>query len=387
MWCRHLSHMPCRMILSTLHISAELSDSMDNRIRIAAICAAVAFSIWVLTSPSNPLPIPEPLTGGPNDSVIIVAQNLERPRDIAAHQDEIFLVEREGRIKLVREGVVLENTVATLRPAEDFDAGLLGIAVHPLYDTNGLLYVYITYREDNMPYNRIMEIRVVDDRLADAKTLLEGIPGSRFTNGGAIEFGPDGMLYIGTGTPSESSHLPQDIESLAGKILRINSNGTIPPDNPFDNSVVYSIGHRSVKGLAWDVNGIMYAIESGPDKNDEINRIEAGENYGWPYEECSGEYRDAILCYDPAIEPGGIIFASGASTSPGYLVISSLRTSSLFEVDIQEGLSSQKIILGGVGRIRDVAESSDGILYVITSNTDGKGFPGETDDMLLMIRP
>lgn len=360
---------------------------MDNRIRIVAICAAVAFSIWVLTSPSNPVPIPEPLTGGPDDSVMIVAQNLERPRDIATHQDEIFLVEREGRIKLVRDGVVLENPVATLRPAEDFDAGLLGIAVHPLYDTNGLLYVYITYREENMPYNRIMEIQVVNDRLVDAKTVLEGIPGSRFTNGGAIEFGPDGMLYIGTGTPSESSHLPQDIESLAGKILRINSDGTIPSDNPFDDSMVYSIGHRSVKGLAWDVNGAMYAIESGPDKNDEINRIEAGGNYGWPYEECSGEYLDAILCYDPAIEPGGIIFASGVSTSPGYLVISSLRTSSLFEVDIQEGLSSQKTILGGVGRIRDVAESSDGILYVITSNTDGKGFPSETDDMLLMIRP
>lgn len=372
--------------LSTLHIPGRCTDGMDNRIRIAAVGAAIAFSVWVLTSPSNPLPIPEPPTGGPDDSVTVVAQNLERPRDIAVYQNEIFLIEREGRIKLVRDGVMLENVVATLRPAEDFDAGLLGIAVHPTYDTNGLLYVYITYQEEGMPYNRIMEVRVVDDRLVDAKTILEGIPGSRFANGGAIEFGPDGMLYVGTGTPSESSHLPQDTESLAGKILRINSDGTIPADNPFGDSAVYSIGHRSIKGLAWDVNGIMYAIESGPDKNDEINRIEAGGNYGWPYEECGGEYIDAILCYDPAIEPGGIIFASGTS-SPGYLVISSLRSSSLFEVDIQEGLASQKAIFGGVGRIRDVAESSDGILYVITSNTDGKGFPSETDDMLLMIRP
>lgn len=361
------------------------SMPVDKKLRIVGIAAAVAFSVWVLTSPSDPLPVPPP-GGGPDERVEVVADNLEKPRYLAIYNNDVFITEREGLIRLVHNGTLLDEPVAVLRAVEDFDAGLSGIAVHPDFDVNGLLYVYITYRDMDAIYNRILEVTVKDARLVDAQTVLEGIPASRFTNGGVIKFGPDGMLYIGTGTPSESSHLPQDIGSLAGKILRINPDGTIPVDNPFSDSPVYSMGHRSPRGMAWDASGQLYMVDAGPEKNDEINLIVPGGNYGWPDSECTGEHMPAIICYDPAIEPGGMIFSAGPVAGEGNVVLASMRATSLFELDVDEGLSSQEVLLGGVGRIRDVVQTSDGIMYVITSNTDGKGFPVENDDLLLRVR-
>lgn len=360
---------------------------MDKRIRIACIIGALAFSAWVLTSPSNPLPIPVPPVDGPGDAVTILAENLERPRHIAIAGDDIFITEREGRVRLVQNGTLLEAPVAVLRPVEDFDTGLSGIAAHPNYIENELLYVYISYKQDDTLYNKIMMVTLSEYRLVDAVPILEGIPGSRFANGGVIKFGPDGMLYIGTGTPSEASHLPQDVDSLAGKILRINDDGTIPPDNPYADSPVYSLGHRNIRGMAWDDMGNLYVSEEGPDKNDEINQIIPGGNYGWPQSECYGAgHINATTCYDPAIEPGGIMFSEGTATTSGHLLVASLRGAGLFELDINEGISSQKILLSGVGRIRDVVQDQNGVLYVITSNTDGKGFPADTDDRLLMLK-
>lgn len=360
---------------------------MDKRIRIAGVAAAVAFSVWVWTSPSDPPPIPAPPTGGPGDSVVVVADNLDKPRHIAVWGDLVFVTEREGRIRLVSNGTMNESPVATLRPAEAFDAGLTGIAAHPEYGSNGLLYAYMSYADgDGILLNRIMEIRVSGDKLADARPILEGIPGSRFSNGGVLKFGPDGMLYVGTGTPSDHSDLPQSLDSLAGKILRINADGTVPGDNPYPDSPVYSMGHRSIQGMAWDGSGVMYATESGPEKNDEINVIVPGGNYGWPQNQCAGgEHIAAAVCYDPAIEPGGVAFSSGTAATPEYMMLSSLRAPGLFELDVDAGLPSQKTILAGVGRVRDVAQAPDGAVYVITSNTDGKGFPADNDDLLLRI--
>ena len=368
-------------------LNTAANHMVDKRVRIAGIIGALAFSAWVLTSPSDPLPIPVPSGDGPGDSVVILAEDLERPRHIAVMDDYVFVTEREGRIRLVDNGTLLERPVAVLRPVEDFDIGLSGVAVHPNYHENGLLYAYISYREDDTLYNKVMKITMVENRLVDAVPIIEQIPGSRFTNGGVVKFGPDGMLYIGTGTPSDSSHLPQDIDSLAGKILRIHDDGAIPTDNPYKDSPVYSLGHRNIRGMDWDSTGRLYISEEGPDKNDEISLITPGENYGWPESECYGSgYANATICYDPAIEPGGIAFSNGVAATSGHLLLASLRGGGLFEIDVNEGLSSQKILLSGVGRIRDVVQSEDGTIYVITSNTDGKGFPAESDDRLLMLR-
>ncbi len=361
---------------------------MDKRIRIAGIVGAIIFAIIIWVSPYNPPPIPEPTTEYGNEYVQVLATNLEKPWAIDFAGDKIFVTEKVGRVRVIESGVLLDDPLATLRTANVFDGGLLGIAVHPAFDKNHFIYVYYTYEKDGALWNKILRITESNNKLDAAKTIFDNIPGSVYSNGGVIKFGPDGKLYVGTGSVSDS-HGPQDIQSLEGKILRLNDDGTIPDDNPFSNSPVFSFGHMNPKGLGWDNAGNLFVTEMGPSKNDEINLVQPGGNYGWPEQECSGneEFVDPINCYDPAIEPGGIVFYYGDKIKlENSLVLASLRASQLFNLEIDEGgIKSQKSILSGVGRIRDVAVGPDGYLYLITSNTDGKGFPDASDDKLLRI--
>ena len=361
---------------------------MDKKIQIIVIVVAVTFSAFVLTSPSDPIPLPEPNSKSKSDFVTVLAENLDKPRAIAISNDRIFVTEKDGFIRVIQNNTLLDSPLAALRSANVFDGGLLGITLHPEFESNHYLYVFLTYEEDEILWNKIMKITESNNKLLDAEIIFDKIPGSSFTNGGFIKFGPDKKLYVGTGTVSDSSHLPQSLDSLSGKILRLNDDGTIPDDNPFSNSPVYSLGHRNPQGITWDNDGNMFVAEFGPEKNDEINLIYPGKNYGWPEQECSGnqKFESAILCYDPSIEPGGILFYSGDKLDfESPFIMSSMRAANLYQLDFEEGLSSQKSILSGIGRVRDVAEGPDGSLYVITSNTDGKGFPDETDDKLLRI--
>ncbi|ABX13457.1 PQQ-dependent sugar dehydrogenase [Nitrosopumilus maritimus] len=361
---------------------------MDKRISIVAVVVAIAFSVYTLTLPSDPIPLPEPNFNSKNDSFDILAENLEKPRSIAVSDNRIFVTEKDGSIVVIENDIQLESPLATFRSANVFDGGLLGIDLHPNFAENHYLYVFLTYEEDEALWNKILRITESENKLQDAETIFDKIPGSSFTNGGFIKFGPDGKLYVGTGATSDSSHLPQDLDSLSGKILRINDDGSIPDDNPFSNSPVYSLGHRNPQGMTWDNNGNLYVSEFGPEKNDEINIILAGKNYGWPEQECSGNesFENAVLCYDPSIEPGGILYYTGDKFDFEFpFIMASMRASNVYQVDFDEGLSSQKSILSGIGRVRDVVQGPDGYLYVITSNTDGKGFPAANDDKLLRI--
>jgi len=362
---------------------------VDKKLRVAGIIAALAFSIFYLTFANNPVPIPEPLSSNPkNNSVEILAEKLDEPRSIAVSDDRIFVTEKAGRIRVIENNVLLSEPLATLRPANVFDGGLLGIALHPDFSNNHLIYVFLTYEENGTLWNKILQITESENKLKDAKTIFDKIPGSVFTNGGFLKFGPDKKLYVGTGTVSDSSHLPQDLDSLSGKILRLNDDGSIPKDNPFPNSPVYSLGHRNPQGMTWDNMGQMYLAELGPEKNDEINLIKPGKNYGWPEQQCTGDkkFENAIMCYDPSIEPSGILYYSGDKIKlEADFVMASLRATNLYQLDFAIGLDSQKTILSGAGRIRDVVQIPDGDIYVITSNTDGKGFPDRMDDKLLRI--
>jgi len=361
---------------------------VDKRIQIIAIVGATIFSVFVLTSPSDPIPLPKPTPNSQNDFVTILAVNLEKPRAIAVSDNRIFVTEKDGFIRVIENGNLLESPLATFRPATVFDGGLLGITLHPNFSNNHYIYVFLTYEEDGNLWNKILRITESKNKLHDAEIILDKIPGSSFTNGGFIKFGPDRKLYVGTGAVSDASHLPQDLNSLSGKILRLNDDGTIPEDNPFSDSFVYSLGHRNPQGMTWDADGNMFVAEFGPEKNDEINIILPGKNYGWPEQQCVGDehFEDAILCYDPSIEPGGILFYTGDKLDFEFpFIMASMRSSNLYQVDFEEGLSSQKSILSGIGRVRDVVEGNDGSLYVITSNTDGKGFPDRMDDKLLRI--
>ncbi len=361
---------------------------MNKKIQIIAIVGAVAFSAFVLTSPSDPLPIPKPASSSQNDSVAVLAENLDKPRAIAVSGDRIFVTEKDGFIRVIQDNNLLESPLAAFRSADVFDGGLLGIALHPDFSSNHYVYVFLTYEEDGSLWNKILQITESENKLQDAITIFDKIPGSSFTNGGFIKFGPDKKLYAGTGTVSDASHLPQDLGSLSGKILRLNDDGSIPDDNPFPDSPVYSMGHRNPQGMTWDNNGNLFVAEFGPEKNDEINLIRPGKNYGWPEQQCSGDkdFEDAVLCYDPSIEPGGILFYSGDTLDfESPFILASMRAANLYQLDFEEGLGSQKSILSGIGRVRDVVQGPDGSLYVITSNTDGKGFPDGMDDKLLRI--
>lgn len=361
---------------------------MDKKIQILVIAVAVAFSAFVLTSPTDPIPLPEPNSNSESEFVTILAENLNKPRAIAVSDDRIFVTEKGGLIRVIENNILLESPLAALRPADVFDGGLLGIALHPNFSNNHYMYVFLTYDEDGNLWNKILRITESENKLQNVETIFDKIPGSSFTNGGFIKFGPDEKLYIGTGTVSDASHLPQDLNSLSGKILRLNDDGTIPSDNPFTGSPIYSLGHRNPQGITWDDDGNLFVAEFGPEKNDEINLIQSGKNYGWPEQQCSSDenFENAILCYDPSIEPGGIVFYSGDILDfESPFIMASMRAANLYQLDFEEGLNSQKSILSGVGRVRDVVQGPDGSLYVITSNTDGKGFPDSMDDKLLRI--
>ncbi len=361
---------------------------MDKKIQIGVIAIAVVFSVLVLTSPTDPIPLPVPTSNSENDFVTILAENLDKPRAIAISNDRIFITEKDGAIRVIQNNTLLESPLATLRSADVFDGGLLGITLHPNFSSNHYMYVFLTYDEDGDLWNKILRITESENKLQNAEIILDKIPGSSFTNGGFLKFGPDEKLYVGTGTVSDASHLPQDLGSLSGKILRLNDDGSIPDDNPFSNSPIYSLGHRNPQGMTWDDDGNMFVAEFGPEKNDEINLILSGKNYGWPEQQCSGneDFEDAVLCFDPSIEPGGILFYSGDLIDfESPFIMASMRAANLYQLDFEEGLSSQKSILSGIGRVRDVVQGPDGSLYVITSNTDGKGFPDSMDDKLLRI--
>jgi aldose sugar dehydrogenase len=363
---------------------------VDKKFRIAGIVAAIIVSIVILTSPSEPPPIPPPhFQESGNEAVQILATNLEQPWAIDLADDRIFITEKSGNIRVVQSDLLLEEPLATLRTADIFDGGLLGLTTHPDFKNNHFLYVYFTYEEDGNLWNKILKITENDNKINDATIILDKIPGSRFSNGGVLKFGPDNKLYAATGAGSDSSHNAQNLDSLAGKILRLNDDGTIPSDNPFSNSPVFSYGHSNPKGMAWNNSGSLYVTEWGPTKNDEINLVEAGKNYGWPDQQCSGSdnFVNAIACFDPSIEPGGIVFYSGNQFEfKSEMIMASMKPENLDRMTISnEGIEYQKSILSGLGRIRDVTEGPDGYLYIITSNTDGKAFPDRDDDKLVRI--
>ncbi|HJU14222.1 MAG TPA: PQQ-dependent sugar dehydrogenase [Candidatus Nitrosotalea sp.] len=361
---------------------------MDKKTRILAIALAVAASIIIITSPSNPIVIPQPNSSPTGtDAVQVLATNLQKPWAMSFADNKIFFTEKVGRVRVIDNGTLVNQSVADLHVADITDAGLLGIAAHPDFEKNHFVYVYYTYKEGDNLWNKVLRMTVYHDKITDATTILDKIPGAEFDDGGVIKFGPDRKLYIGTGDATDQNST-QDLSSLAGKILRLNDDGSIPKDNPYPNSPVYSYGHRNPQGLAWDDRGNLYETEEGPTRNDEINLIKPGQNYGWPMQECSGpQFQSPLVCYNPSIGPAGIVYySSGKIDMKSSLVLASLLAHGLYQLPAQNGtLLGQKIILDGVGRIRDVNEGPDGYLYVLTSNTDGLGFPDKTDDKLMRI--
>ena len=330
-----------------------------------------------------------------------VAENLDVPWSIAWTPDgTVLFTERNGKVKAIVDGVVLENPILSLDVGGG-EGGLLGIVLDPNFSENHYVYLYYTYNGFLSTENRLVRYIESNLSLTEDKILLDKIPGSFFHDGGRIKFGPDGKLYITTGETG-NANLSQDLNSLGGKILRINSDGTIPKDNPFPNSLVYSYGHRNPQGLDWDNMGNLVVTEHGPSgwhgiAHDEINLIIPGGNYGWP-DIIGSETKEGLLTSilnsgEETWAPSGAQFYYGNKFPQwnGKYFVATLRGNHLHIVDFDLGknqvLYHDKLFSGEFGRLRDVSTGPDGYLYILTSNKDGRGSPVFNDDRILRIVP
>ena len=212
----------------------------------------------------------------------VIAEKLNVPWAIDISNDgKIYFTERPGSIRVIENGKLNPQPLITFGAPfiSQGEGGLMGIALDPNFSQNHYLYVMHSYQEGNKIYNRVVRLIEKNNKASIDRIIIDNIPGSQFHNGGRIKIGPDKKLYITTGD-AQNQQLAQDLSSLAGKILRIELDGSIPSDNPFPNSPVYSLGHRNPQGLAWNSKNILYSSEHGQTAHDEINIIQPGANYG-----------------------------------------------------------------------------------------------------------
>ncbi len=344
---------------------------------IALVLAVLLTVIFVAVFAGDIL-APEPDVPG---NVSVVADDLDIPWEIAILPDgELLVTERTGTLQWIEDGEAYR--IAGVEHTGE--GGLLGMALHPDFAENRQIYLYMTTETGDSLTNRVVRYRLGDDRaLSNPETIIDGIPGAQYHDGGRIAFGPDGDLYITTGDAGEKQWA-QAPNALSGKILRLEPDGDIPPDNPFGNEV-YSYGHRNPQGLAWDAAGNLWATEHGETGRDELNLIQAGQNYGWPLIEGS---ETAQGLASPVLQSGQDTWApAGMTYVDGYLVFAGLWGESLYVADIQEGRvrSFDQVFEGVFGRIRAVTRGPEGDLYVSTSNTDGRGRPYAGDDRVYRI--
>lgn len=318
--------------------------------------------------------------------VEVVATDLEVPWEVVVLDEDRYLVsERTGDLLLMEDG---EREV--VRSFDDLEqpmlgeGGLLGVAVHPEFRENGYVYVYQTVDEEPAE-NVVRRFELRNTRLTNASTVVDGIPGARFHNGGRLEFGPDGYLYVTTGDATREE-LARRNTSLAGKILRVDGDGEVPPSNPFDDEI-YSLGHRNPQGLAWDSEGRLWATEHGSSGRDELNLIQRGGDYGWP-EYRGDEEGDGVT--PPVVHSGAdeTWAPAGAAYHDGSVFYAGLRGERLFEarLDGAEVESVHAHLSDDFGRLRAVTLGpEERYLYVTTSNRDGRGDSEPDDDRLLRI--
>ena len=332
-------------------------------------------------------------------AVETVAVGLKVPWDLAFAPDgRILVTERPGRIRLVEGGALQESPYAAIEVYHRSEAGLMGIALHPEFASNGYLYVCYTYREGRDTFNRIARLTDQGDYANSHRTILDGIPGAPRHDGCRIRFGPDGYLYATTGDATRPD-LAQDPDSLAGKVLRMADDGSVPHDNPFPDSPVFTRGHRNPQGLDWHPEtGEPFITEHGPDRDDEINILEPRGNYGWPeVTGASGDtrYSDPLVALTPTVAIAGAAFISGdrlLRSWRGNLVFAALKGSHLQRVVLEpphyRSVASRHTLFNDdFGRLRAVVMGPDGFLYFTTSNRDGRGRPQNGDDRLLRLVP
>ena len=336
-----------------------------------------------------------------------VASGLEVPWGFAwLPNNDLLVTERPGRVRIIESGKLRSEPIFTVSDVEPTgESGLMDISVHPDFAANGFVYLAYSYNKDGKRV-KVVRYKYADKKFTESKTIIEDIPGAPNHAGMRCRFGPDDKLYVTTGDSTDWS-LAQKLDSLAGKILRLNDDGTIPKDNPFVDQKdlrgeIFAFGNRNPQGIAWQPgSGLLFETEHGPSffegkgsGGDEVNIIERGKNYGWSeihHTETRPGMESPLLEYSPACAPGSAMFYNGSAfpTMKGDFFFGCLRSKLIVRVTLngRKATAQENLLEGNVGRIREIAEGPDGYIYFSTSNRDGRGSAAKDDDRIMRIVP
>ena len=319
----------------------------------------------------------------------VLASDLTIPWDVAQlPAGDLLVTERTGDLLRITSGGVIDRLTVP-KVAAAGEGGLMGVVLHPNFAQNNWIYLYRTIETAQGRDNEVVRFVYSDDHTLTAETIIiTNLQGATYHDGGAISFGPDGLLYIGTGDAGDPA-LAQNLDSLAGKILRVADSGAIPTDNVY-GTAVHSIGHRNPQGLAWDTQGQLWATEHGrsglQSGYDELNRIEPGANYGWPESEGDTVLQGTV---GPAAHSGANdTWAPASLAADGdTFYFAGLRGERLYKANMnldRESVQLEAFFTGEYGRLR-AARIFGETLYITTSNRDNRGEVTEGDDKLIAI--
>ncbi len=339
-----------------------------------------------------------------------VVASLEVPWSIVFTPDgRMLFTERRGRVRVFEQGKLRPEPLATIPDVEPTgESGLMGLTLHPQFAQNHLLYLAYAYRNSGEQRVRVVRFRETGAALVERKVIIEDIPAAQYHAGTRLRFCPDGKLYVTTGDATDRQ-IAQQLNSLGGKTLRLNDDGTVPTDNPFVNQAgarpeIWTYGHRNAQGLDFQPgSNLMFQTEHGPSGfdgpggGDEVNIVERGKNYGWPiihHTDTPAGLEAPLLEYTPAVAPGGATFYRGANANafPQFknnFFFTALRGEALIRVvlDGRRVVSQERLLDHQYGRLRDVIEGPDGTIYFATSNRDGRGKPAQDDDRIMRLVP
>jgi glucose/arabinose dehydrogenase len=336
-----------------------------------------------------------------------VASGLEVPWAFAwLPNGDMLFTERKGRVRIIEKGSLRQGPVFTVPDVEPTgESGLMDISLHPNFAQNNYIYLAYSYNKDGKQV-KVVRYTYKDGKFNEDKTIVDHVPGTALHSGMRCRFGPDGKLYVTTGD-STDWNLAQQLGSLAGKVLRLNDDGSIPPDNPFVDQKgarpeIWTYGNRNPQGIAWQPGtNLAFETEHGPSGfegkgfgGDEANILEAGKNYGWPeiHHTMTREGMVApLLEYTPACAPGSAMFYTGTvfPQFTGNFFFGCLAGRRIIRVvfDGRKVVSQENLLDGVYGRIREMEQGPDGYIYFSTSNRDGRGSPAADDDRIMRLIP
>lgn len=336
-----------------------------------------------------------------------VATGLEVPWGFAwLPNNDLLVTERPGRVRIIEGGKLRAEPVYVVPDVEpSSESGLMDISVHPNFASNNFVYLAYAYDKDGKR-DKVVRYKFSGGKFTEAKVIIEDMPSAPNHAGMRARFGPDGKLYITVGDSTDWD-LAQKTDSLAGKTLRLNDDGSVPSDNPFAGKAgyrpeIFSVGHRNAQGLAWQPgSGLMFQTEHGPSGfegrgggADEVNIVERGKNYGWPTiwgTRTQAGLEAPLLEYSPACAPASAAFYNGDKFPllKGNFFLGCLRGAKIIRVilDGRKVVKQENLLDGTFGRIREVAQGPDGFLYFSSSNRDGRGAAAAQDDRIFRLVP